>query len=174
MKQSLVGKVIEIMAFIVFLGFIETSLSAEVTKSDAEKYAKTTEQALALANGSLGLCYLYGNGVTKDEKKAVELFTEAAEQGLAIAQACLGNCYEFGKGITKDEKKAVEWYAKAAAQGNAIAQSNLGKCYQLGIGVTKDEKVQLIDRLSEELNNKYRSGKQSDHWNWYQFLELPA
>ena len=34
-----------------------------------------------MAQFGLGLCYMNGDGVEKDEAKAVELYTKAAEQG---------------------------------------------------------------------------------------------
>ena len=52
----------------------------------------------------------YGDGVTKDYKKAVEWYTKAVEQGYARGQCNLGVMYENGYGVTKDYKKAVGWY----------------------------------------------------------------
>ena len=48
----------------------------------------------ALTN--LGYCYEEGQGVYKNEVKAVELYTKAALSGYAQAQTNLAYCYENG------------------------------------------------------------------------------
>jgi TPR repeat protein len=73
----------------------------------------------------LGICYKSGQGVTKDEKKAVYWYTKAAEQGDADAQCNLGNCYFNGEGVAVDYDKAWQLWAVAAEQGQAIARKNL-------------------------------------------------
>ena len=64
----------------------------------------------------MGVCYEFGAGIKKDERKAFEWYKEAAEQGYAEAQNSLGVCYYNGEGVEKDESKAVEWWQKAAEQ----------------------------------------------------------
>src|SRR6185295_12208580 len=44
-------------------------------------YQKAAKQENALAQCSLGVCYVYGTGVEKNIQKAVELYQKAAEQG---------------------------------------------------------------------------------------------
>ena len=107
--------------------------------AEAVKYFRqAAERDYADAQYNLGLCYLYGNGITKDYTKAVEWFRKAAAQSDADAQNNLGYCYENGYGVTKDYTKAVEWYRKAAEQGQMNAQHNLGYCYDKGLGVTNN------------------------------------
>lgn len=79
------------------------------------------------AKAQLGLARMYynGNGVTKDDAKAVEWNRKAAEQGNVFAQYKLGEMYDKGEGVPKDAAKAVEWWQKAAAQGNDAAQEAL-------------------------------------------------
>jgi TPR repeat protein len=69
--------------------------------------------------------YANGEGVAKDEGKAVEWFKKAADQGNVDAQNNLGVMYYTGEGVPKDIAKAREWFRKAAAQGNADAKANL-------------------------------------------------
>ena len=61
-----------------------------------------------------GKSFLYGEGVTKDEMKAVDLLTKASQKGDAESQYLLGLCYGNGTGVTQDYKEAVKWYKKAA------------------------------------------------------------
>lgn len=58
----------------------------------SEWFRKAAEQGLPEAQNMLGLCFLYGQGVIKDETKAVDWFRKAAEQGYAEAQNMLGTC----------------------------------------------------------------------------------
>lgn len=100
---------------------------------------------------NLGVCYLRGEGVEKDESAAVRLFSLAAEQGYVPAECELGFRYMTGKGIPKDAAKAAELFSFAAASGNAKGQYNLGVCYMRGDGVEKDEKEALrLYRLAAE------------------------
>src|ERR1022692_771398 len=99
---------------------------------------RAAEQGSAEAQFNLGLMYVNGQGVAKDEKTAVLWYTKAAEQGYAKAQDNLGWMYDTGRGVAKDEKTAVLWYTKAAKQGYADAQFNLGAMYADGRGVTQD------------------------------------
>jgi TPR repeat protein len=69
----------------------------------------------------LATCYLYGEGVPKDENKALELFEKAANQGNAEAQNDLGFLYC----MKEDTNKSLHYFQKAADQGNKLAQQNL-------------------------------------------------
>jgi TPR repeat protein len=71
------------------------------------------------------VCYDYGTGVAKDEKKAVEYYLLAAQQNHIKAQYNLGVCYDYGNGVVKDEKKAIEYYQLAAHQNDTGAQFSL-------------------------------------------------
>ena len=93
----------------------------------------------AIAQDKLGMMYVTGKGVPKDDAKAFEWFQKAAAQGYALAQYDLGYMYAAGRGVPKDDAKAFEWYQKAAAQGNASAQNFLGVMYASGQGVPKDD-----------------------------------
>lgn len=91
------------------------------------------------AQNALGVMYLNGQGVTKDDAEAVRWFRLAAEQGHPRAQTNLGSSYANGRGVLRDDAQAFEWFRLAADQGNASAQNNLGNMYGNGRGVVKDE-----------------------------------
>jgi hypothetical protein len=99
-----------------------------------------------------GLKYLNGEGVIKDESKAVDFFRKAAESGYAPAQNNLGNCLYSGEGVSQDRVEAVKWYRKSAEQGNVEAQNNLANCYWIGEGVAKDlvEAVKWYRKSAEQ------------------------
>ena len=99
------------------------------------------DQGFARYQNVIGVCYLNGWGVLKNEVEAWKWIHKAAEKGYESAQCNLGVMYANGHGVPKDEAAAVEWYAKAASQGYALAQCNLGVMYANGRGVPKDEAV---------------------------------
>ncbi|GHT84899.1 hypothetical protein AGMMS49960_02270 [Betaproteobacteria bacterium] len=82
-------------------------------------------ESKASAQINLCLMYMWGRGVSRDDKKAFSLFEQAAQRGIAGAQVNLGVMYDEGRGVEEDDKKAAEWYRKAAAQGVPAAQQGL-------------------------------------------------
>lgn len=112
---------------------------ADRNLTNVERYKKAAEQGDAISQYNLGVYYENGQGVAKDEAKAVEWFSKAAEQGNVHAQYNLGLCYQDGRGVAKDEAKAVEWFKKAAKQGDKDARRNLGDCYEHGRGIAADK-----------------------------------
>jgi TPR repeat protein len=83
----------------------------------------------------LGRMYAKGEGVPRDDARAVEFFRQAAEAGEAAAQSDLGAFCAQGRGTPQDYQEAVKWFRLAAAQGDSIAEYSLGLSYELGNGV---------------------------------------
>jgi Sel1 repeat/U-box domain len=102
--------------------------------------SKFQEQYLE-AQFKLGLTYMNGEGVTKNDKIAVQWYRFAADGGHAAAQCNLGSMYHKGNGVTKNYGTAVEWYRCSAEQGSATAQYNLGVLYEHGCGVEKSRET---------------------------------
>jgi hypothetical protein len=90
------------------------------------------------AQTGMGLMYLYGDGLTKDEKKAIEWFKKASCQNYDWALYHLGTSYYYGRGVAKNYKLSFEYYQKASLQNNASAFLVLGHLYGSGRGVEKD------------------------------------
>lgn len=103
--------------------------------------APLAEQGHLYAQDLLGLMYLLGQGVPKDEAKGVQLITASAEGGFADAQFNLGAMFENGQGVEKDLDEALAWYTKSAEQDYAVAQANLGMMYANARGVEQDDEV---------------------------------
>jgi uncharacterized protein len=96
------------------------------------------ESGQAFARYALALAYFDGDGVIKDEAKAVAMLQLSADQGDAGAQNALGKVLMQGLIVTKDATKAAIWFHKAAEQGLPEAQRMLGKMYTHGLGVTQN------------------------------------
>lgn len=76
---------------------------------------------------------LTGNGVTRDERYALELYIKAAKFGYRNSQARLGQIYEYGQlGCEIDNRTSIHWYSKAAAQEDHDAELALSGWYLTG------------------------------------------
>jgi TPR repeat protein len=95
--------------------------------SELERTQKAAEQGDTKAQYNVGLMYYIGQGVPRDEAKAVQWFQKAAVQGRAEAQYSLGVMYAEGRGVPRDEAKAAQWFQRAAVQGHANAQNRLDR-----------------------------------------------
>ncbi|MCX6872834.1 MAG: tetratricopeptide repeat protein [Verrucomicrobia bacterium] len=116
----------------------EASQPLETPPSEFDEAKAKAETGDASAQNNLGVYYIHGRGVAKDEANAVEWFRKAAAQGQAEAQCNLGICYDKGCGVAKDASEAAKWLRKSADQDNAEAQCQLGFHYCYGQGVIKD------------------------------------
>ena len=73
----------------------------------------------------LGLAYLNGDGVAKDDAEAVKWFRKAAEAGDAESARHLGHALAAGQGCPVDLAEACKWLRAAAEQGDKPAKEEL-------------------------------------------------
>ena len=66
-----------------------------------EKAAKDEKAAQAQALYCVGIYYLAGTGVEKDDKEAAKYFLQSAEKGLANAQLQASQCYFDAVGVAE-------------------------------------------------------------------------
>ncbi len=102
------------------------ALEARVAKGDAA------------AQNELGALYQAGDGVPRDEAKALSLYRSAAETGHTIAAYNLAFMYDMGMAMARDRVKANAWYLKSAEAGYPPAMLNLGMNIAGGEGVLQD------------------------------------
>jgi TPR repeat protein len=95
------------------------------------------------ANGSADLGWLYetGNGVNKDENKALSLFNKAAKRGSAEGMYRMGVAYHDGLGVQKDRAAACQWFVRAATSDHPDAEQEAGFCYYNGTGVVQNHET---------------------------------
>lgn len=67
------------------------------------------EAGSSTALGNLGLIYLKGYGVDKNEKKSFEYFRLSAEQGNTMAMSQVSDMYRLGVGVRKNVAKSNYW-----------------------------------------------------------------
>jgi len=112
---------------------VKTTMAHALTPLDqitAEARAGKPDAELAI-----GLKYLSGDGIAKDEHEAASWIARAAEAGDPSAQSWLGTLYEHGRGVAADPAVAFSWFEKAAQQGNRKAMHNLAVAYAQGSGI---------------------------------------
>ena len=97
-------------------GVIESNFSESV-----KLFSQSQELGFLDAQGNLGVLYIYGQGVPKDERKAFALFQDGAEKGNPLCMFFYAMCFEGGVGVDKDWKAARSWYVRAAQGGNRTA-----------------------------------------------------
>lgn len=110
----------------------ERQLHAEKFEAAVPLLMKSAEQDNTTAQYLLAKCYLLGNGVGQDERKALEWNLRAAEQGDAAAQHELGEMYLQGQGAAQSTDDGVNWLLRAADQNYAPSQSELAGLYFSG------------------------------------------
>ena len=78
--------------------------------------------------------YYFGNNLTKDYQKALDLYKKAASNGIDEANFSLGLMHHYGKGKLVSYQEAYDFYYKSAKNNNPEAQFNLGLMERYGLG----------------------------------------
>jgi Sel1 repeat len=107
------------------------------------------------SRGTLGGCYLNGEGVSRDVVKGIALARDSAAAGSSYGQFVLANCYERGIGVSQDNEEAVRLYRLSVEQGNVWAMKALGYMFMHGKGVAQDN-VEAA-RLFRLANTHYKN-----------------
>lgn len=144
---------------------------------------KAAEQENSLgAQLELGLAFLKGNGVQKNNERAIKWLQLASESGSGSASYQLGRLYEADNSGVFDLNKAIEYYRTAVQQQQFDACARLASAYQSGRGVEQSSKAALpwlhigaesghID-CQLGLGDAYRTGRGSpvdleQSFDWY-------
>ncbi len=132
---------------LVLLGLRYTASASGNEIEKAVAYAKAialfrtaADKGHSHAEYLLGVAYMSGMGVSKDEVQAASWFRQSAAQGNPAAQYWIGEMSAKGRGgITADWKVARPHFKDAAAGGSADAFIELGFMYERGLGdLTQD------------------------------------
>lgn len=105
--------------------------------ADVASQMSAAERGDKDAQYGLYVRYSSGNGVAKDETKAVYWLKRAAESGQPAAMDDYGNRLQQGIGVAQNEGEAIQWYEKAAAK-IPMGYLNLATAYQIGRGVERN------------------------------------
>ena len=104
-------------------GLVERLREAEAAQAVAaapgpDSPEKAAEPVDAQAQLSLGISYMFGQGVPQDNAQGVRWIRKAAEQGLMVAQYYIGSLYHSNLGVPEDYEQAYFWLSLAAAEGD--------------------------------------------------------
>ena len=82
--------------------------------------------------------YAHGEGVPKDDARAIAYYRKGCDGGAAHACTNLGTRYQDGRGVAKDEAQSAVLYRQACVGGDGEGCLYLGIEYEGGNGVGKD------------------------------------
>jgi uncharacterized protein len=130
------------------LPFVDVTRGAD--SPDLQDLAASAASGDAAAQFQLGRAYYRGEGVAKDEKKALEWVEKSADQGNPDAITSMGFFHAQGIAVPMDEGKAVTWFRKGAEAGSPQSQLNLGLMLRQGKTIERnhEESVKWLDRAA--------------------------
>jgi len=90
---------------------------------------------------TLGTLYLRGQGVARDQSRALDLFRQSC--ALASPRGCglVGESYLFGQGTAVNAPNAIENLEKACQLADSRSCFNAGLMYRRGFGTSKNEEL---------------------------------
>ena len=121
---------------------------SEQNSAAAEWFEKAAQQGDPGGAVKLARLYRAGEGVPKDEAKAIDLYLQAAEQDYPPAIHFLADAYEKGvSGLEADPARAVAFLERGVALGDQASIKRLARAYREGeLGLPKDtEKARLLE-----------------------------
>lgn len=99
--------------------------------------SKAVRTGIQEAKVWLAVCYQFGEGADRNEKRAS--ISSAAHSGNEDAAGYLPLFFVNGIGTAKDERKSFESLHKSSTRGNALASMLLALWYKEGIAVPQDK-----------------------------------
>jgi uncharacterized protein len=146
---------------------INAQAKEQLTRGNFEAAMPLLRKAAELghpeAQYNLGIAFLGGEGVAKDEVQGISWLKKSAAQQNVNAQYMVARCYAKGYGVASDMKQALEWYLKAAENNDVEAQLVVVGLYLNGSGTDTNltEALNWAERLAlqENPNDLRISGK---------------
>jgi TPR repeat protein len=126
-----------------------------------------------MAYYKLGLCYLYGKGSSRNERKAFYCFKYVIDRDITNVFALyeLAICYENGYGLDsgKNEIEAFSFYSLAADLQYPPAIYSLALCYLQGKGIEKKDIQKGLELLRFVANTPFRYPAAMNHLGYLSF-----
>jgi TPR repeat protein len=112
--------------------------AATATSADVVELRDACDANDPAACGMLGYCFAHGEGVQRDDAKAVELYRTSCDAGVGGACGNLGFMFANGRGVARDDHAAFELYERACKAGSLGDCTNLANAFELGHGTNRD------------------------------------
>ena len=121
-----------------------SEIATPETERQKRDYEKACNDNDGLGCSKLGTLYEVGDGVERDDSKAI-IYYEKACNKLNNGNGCfnLGILYHYGEAVEHDNKKALTYYEKACSLNNGAGCGAAGDLYHKGDDVKKDYKKVL-------------------------------
>ena len=117
------GKIVLVVFAVLALLFAVFVIVAVFSSPEGlDDYRRQAERGDPRGQYNLGVSYLKGNGVEKNEAEAYKWFRLSALQGFADAEFCMALCLGSGIGVKQDGAEAAEWMRRAADHGHEKAK----------------------------------------------------
>lgn len=153
------------MKLLTLLLFLAVGFARVFANVDIAALEGRASKGDASAQNELGARYQAGDGVAKDEAKALSLYKQAAEAGHSVAAYNLAFMLDMGVAVAQDRGLANTWYRKSAEAGYPPAMLNLGMNIAGGEGATQDfvEGMKWLDlarfftQKEKDMEVKYRT-----------------
>ena len=89
----------------------------------AECFSRSAKMGCEVGQINYAIALLRGEGVARNERRAVELIESMATGGSAEAMEVMSLCYEQGQGVERDAWKSMVWSIRSkAARGDKASQ----------------------------------------------------
>ncbi len=134
LKAVVLGGLCVLAAVVVGLYLRPPPGSAGEEQSGIAKLLAQARAGSPTAQLEVGVRYLEGDGVIKNDRTAGRWLQKAAAHGGAEAEFQYALVLLNGRGMVQDYQSAFQWMAKSAHHGYAPAQYQLGQLYQFGTG----------------------------------------
>jgi TPR repeat protein len=102
-----------------------------------------------MSQTNLGILYLHGVGVPKDEAQAFRWFQRAAVERYPFAEMYMGISYYYGLGTASDQQEALRWFERSAKAGVPQAQAAYGSLLLRQDGAHK-EAIHWLEKAAKK------------------------
>jgi TPR repeat protein len=114
-----------------------------LVRPDMTKLEQAAAGGDVKAQVELANIYFRGEGVTKDEPKAIDWYRKAALKDDDWAEFSLGMIYSFSASTPHDYPQAAAWFNKSALHGDLLSAVMLGAMYEKGLGVSQSHTIAI-------------------------------
>lgn len=129
---------------------VDRTQQLRALRSASLAYEDASRRGYVSALNSLAVLYENGDGVERDDKKAIALLKQGADQGHPLARYNLGLHYRYGLGITRDWGLAFEEFAKSAETGFISAMVEYGEALVYGRGPSNPRRgVEWLEKAAK-------------------------
>jgi len=112
-----------------------------MTNDQFDNLLKKAEEGNVDSMLYVGVAYLEGDPIPKDEKESFNWIEKAAEAGNNKAMVLLSSMYSDGQGVEADDAMSITWELKAAESGDMFSMQVVAYRHYSGLGVEKSQKL---------------------------------